>query len=90
MLEIEFTSHLRRLVDLPDSVEVDAPTVAAALDQLAMIAPAIDSYLRHEDGSLRRHVNIFLDDQFVRDRQRLSDSTAGVTRLFIMQALSGG
>lgn len=90
MLEIQFTSHLRRLISLPETVEVDAPTVSAALDRLAELAPGIDSYLRHEDGSLRQHVNIFLDEQFLRDRQRQSDSTDGVSRLFIMQALSGG
>lgn len=90
MLEVQFTSHLRRLISLPESVEVDAPTVAEALDQLAERVPGIDSYLRHEDGSLRQHVNIFLDEQFIRDRRQLSDSTAGATRLFIMQALSGG
>lgn len=90
MLEIQFTSHLRRLISLPETVQVEAPSVAAALDQLAELAPGIDSYLRHEDGSLRQHVNIFLDEQFLRDRKRQSDSTVGVSRLFIMQALSGG
>ncbi|TWT31352.1 ubiquitin family protein [Blastopirellula retiformator] len=90
MLAIEVTSHLRRLVTLPESIEVNAATVAAALDQLEQLAPRIDSYLRHEDGSLRQHVNLFLDEQFVRDRKTLSDSTDGVSRLFIMQALSGG
>lgn len=52
--------------------------------------PGLTAYLVHEDGSLRQHVNIFLDERWLADRHRLSDSVAGVNQVFVMQALSGG
>jgi hypothetical protein len=39
---------------------------------------------------LRTHVNIFIGDERVADRKRLSDPVRAGSRVFIMQALSGG
>jgi hypothetical protein len=43
-----------------------------------------------ERGRLRTHVNIFIDEERVADRARLSDPVAPDARVFILQALSGG
>ena len=52
--------------------------------------PGLASYLVDERGRLRQHVNIFVGESSVRDRERLSDGVASDARLFIAQALSGG
>ena len=39
---------------------------------------------------LRRHVNIFVEEERIADRRRLSDPVQAHSRIFIMQALSGG
>ena len=54
------------------------------------IAPGFAFYVCDELGRLRRHVNIFVEDVSIGDRQRLSDPVAPTSRVFIMQALSGG
>jgi hypothetical protein len=59
----------------------------AALDE---IHPGMGSYLVDDHGALRRHVNIFVNEELVKDRTRLKDPVRPGDRVFVMQALSGG
>jgi hypothetical protein len=43
-----------------------------------------------EQGSLRKHVNIFIDGKMINDRNKLSDPFTTGSEIYIMQALSGG
>lgn len=52
--------------------------------------PAVRSYLLEDDGSVRKHVVIFIDGKPARDRQRLSDRVGTDSEVFVFQALSGG
>lgn len=61
--------------------------VVAALEQLA---PGVAFYICDERGRLRRHVNIFVDNEMLIDRRALSDQLMADSRVFIAQALSGG
>jgi hypothetical protein len=54
------------------------------------IAPGFAFYICDERGRLRRHVNIFIEEQSIADRQGLSDRVESSARVFILQALSGG
>ena len=47
-------------------------------------------YIVDERGALRRHVNIFVGDELIYDRDTLSDPVNSDSRVFIFQALSGG
>ena len=92
MASIELTRHLFQFFpQLADrAIEVEAATVAEALQALEGIAPGIAFYLCDERGRLRPHVNVYVGKEPVRDRFRLSDPIGPGDRLFIMQALSGG
>jgi molybdopterin converting factor small subunit len=50
----------------------------------------MQDYLLEEDGSLRKHVNIFVRDEMMVDRHRLSDTLTDGDEVLIFQALSGG
>lgn len=54
------------------------------------IAPGFAFYICDERGRLRRHVNIFVEEERIADRQRLTDRVEPNSRVFILQALSGG
>jgi len=69
---------------------VEASTAAEVVSALDQLAPGIAFYICDELGRLRRHVNIFVGDERIADRERLSDRVEPETRVFIMQALSGG
>ena len=60
-------------------------------DGLDNIGPEVwRIYVVDDQGALRKHVNIFLGNSWLRDRERLSDSIPPGTVVYVMQALSGG
>ena len=71
-------------------LSVQASTVAEVVGEIDRIAPGFAFYVCDERGRLRRHVNIFVGDERLVDRDRLSDPVDADSRVFIMQALSGG
>ena len=90
MAQVKFTPNLKRF--FPDLCEcqVEARTVAdivAAVDQRWR---GLGDYIIDEQGSLRKHVNIFVGGELLRDKQTLSDRVSDTTKVFIVQALSGG
>ncbi|MEM7456920.1 MAG: MoaD/ThiS family protein [Planctomycetota bacterium] len=90
MITVRFPPHLKRFIDLPEEFSSDAESIPEILAQLESRFPGVSGYIVHENGSLRQHVNLFLDNRVVTDRESLSDDLTGVKELVIMQALSGG
>lgn len=93
MATVELTRHLYTffpaLQDKPLRFE-GATTVAEVVQALDELAPGLAFYICDERGRLRRHVNIFVNEEMIADRGRLSDRVDADTRIMIMQALSGG
>jgi molybdopterin synthase sulfur carrier subunit len=75
--------------DLKD-VRVEANSLAQVVAVLDELHPGLADYLIDERGALRRHVNIFINDELLDDRKTLRDKVSAGDRVFIMQALSGG
>lgn len=71
-------------------MQVQATTVAEALEALEAIAPGIGFYLRDELGRVRLHVNVFVNTERIRDRRTQSDPLHPGDTVWIIQALSGG
>lgn len=87
---VKFTKSLDRFFpDLAD-VTVEAKTVADVVAAVDARFPGLASYIVDERGALRRHVNIFVGDELVYDRDTLSDPVKPDSRVYIFQALSGG
>lgn len=90
MVQVRLPKHLLRFVEAPTKCEADGVSVAEVVTDLERQFPGLAAYLIHENGNLRQHVNIFLDEKHVTDRAGLSDPVDGVSEIVIMQALSGG
>ena len=90
MAYVSFTRHLSRFFPTLEAGDVPGATVRELIDELERRHPGLASYVIDETGRLRRHVNVFVGEEPVRDRARLSDPLAPDARVFIMQALSGG
>jgi len=92
MARVELTTHLYTF--FPDlkgrELSVSGATVAEVLRELEAMAPGFTFYVCDERGRLRTHVNIFVGEERVGDRQRLTDPVAPGSVVYIMQALSGG
>jgi hypothetical protein len=92
MPKVELTQHLFQF--FPDlkgkELVVEAATLAEVVQEMEKIAPGFAFYVCDERGRLRQHVNVFIQNEMVLDRQRLSDRVGPDARVLIMQALSGG
>jgi hypothetical protein len=92
MATVEVTKHLWEL--LPSlrnkTLEVNAATVAEVVAEVERLAPGFAFYICDERGCLRTHVNIFVGQERISDRTRLSDPVNADSKVLIMQALSGG
>ena len=92
MATVEITKHLWDFLPaLRDkTLTVDATSVAEVVREVERIAPGFTYYICDERGCLRTHVNIFVGQERISDRTRLSDPVDDSSRVLIMQALSGG
>ena len=92
MATVEITKHLWDLLPAlkGKTLNVSAKTVAEVVREVERVAPGFAFYVCDERGCLRTHVNIFVGDERILDRTRLSDPVAEDSRVLIMQALSGG
>ena len=90
MAQVKFTPNLQRF--FPDLCEcsVDVATVAEIVAAVDQRWRGLGDYIIDEQGALRKHVNIFVGDELLRDKQTLSDRVSADTQVFIVQALSGG
>lgn len=86
---ITFTSHLQRHVECPPA-RVPGSCVREALEAYFARHPKVRAYLLDEQGTLRKHVVIFVGGQQASDRQKLSDAVRDDQEIYVMQALSGG
>lgn len=92
MVKVELTRHLFTFFpQLADKeLVVEATTVAEVVQAIEKLAPGFAFYVCDERGRLRTHVNIFIGQDRVGDRHKLSDRVEPDARVYIMQALSGG
>lgn len=89
MPRLELTSHLTRHVDCPPE-DVEGTTVREALEAYFAKHPGVRTYVLDEQGTLRRHVVIFVGETQARDRKTLGDPVLPDQPIYVMQALSGG
>ena len=90
MPHVAFTRHLQTFFpDLKDG-EVPGTTVREVIDELERRHPGLASYVVDDTGRLRRHVNIFVGEEPIYDREKLGDAVRVEDEVLIFQALSGG
>ena len=90
MPKVVFTANLRRYTGGITETEAPGASVRELLAALDERIPGIRHYLVTDAGSLRRHVNIFVDGALVADRAALTDPLSDDSTVHILQALSGG
>ena len=90
MARVEFTAHLKRFFPDLVGVDVSGATVAELIRELEELHPGLAAYLVDERGALRQHVNVFVGQRMVRDREALSDPVGDGDEVYVFQALSGG
>jgi molybdopterin converting factor small subunit len=90
MPTVKFTSALERFFPKIKDIPVSGSSLQEIFKEIESNYPGLSSYVLDERGSLRQHVNIFIDRKMINDRTQLSDSFSSNSEIYIIQALSGG
>ena len=81
---------LRKYCGGAADVPVSAATVGEALRELEQTQPALYPNLCDETGKLRRHLNVFVNSDHIRDRDGLDTKLKDGDVVTILAAVSGG
>ena len=94
LVRVRIPTQLRNLAGGASSVDIvvdSTPvTVGSVLDSLATTHPALERRVRDETGRTRIHVNLFVDDDNIRDLDGLETTIADGSAVSIIPAISGG
>ena len=90
MATVRIPGSLRQQVGGASALEVEGSTVREVLERLSAEHPGIKSRLLDEAGSLRRFVNVFVDDEDIRHRDGLHTPVEPGQRVSILPAVAGG
>lgn len=89
MARIAFTPQLQRFTATPE-LDCPAATLRQALEAAFAVNPQLRGYVLDDQGHLRANVVAFVDGQRCRDRTTLADPLHADSRVYVLQALSGG
>lgn len=88
--ELFIPEMLRQYCGKARTLAVSGETVQAVLDELERDYPALYVNICDETGALRRHINIFVNDDHMRDLDGLNTAVAAGDAVTILPAVSGG
>ena len=89
-VEVFVPELLRQYCGKVRTLDISAPTVGAALAELERDYPALYVNVCDETGAIRRHINIFVNDDHIRDLNDLDSTLAAGDAVTILPAVSGG
>jgi molybdopterin converting factor small subunit len=89
MVRVLFTPNIQRHVECPPC-EVPGRTVREVLAVVFATNERARGYVLDDRGSLRKHMNVFVNGHQILDREGLSDPVTDGSEVYIFQALSGG
>ena len=90
MPTVKFTYALKRFFPGLKELPAHGQSFSELFREIEKSYPGISTYVLDEQGSLRKHVNIFIDGKMIYDRKSLTDTFTDNSEIYIMQALSGG
>jgi len=90
MVTVLIPGVLRACCDGARELTLSAATVRAALEQLELSHPQLHRSVCDETGAVRRHVNLFVNSDNIRDGVGLDTALASGDIIIIMPAVSGG
>jgi molybdopterin synthase sulfur carrier subunit len=92
MITFNVTGFLTDFTNGQSQITVDSPatTVGEALEGLWQKHIGLRDRVLNEQGQIRQHVNIFLNDENVRRKQLLATTLPDNCEITILPAVSGG
>ncbi len=89
-ITIHVPAALRACCEGASELSLSAPSVRVALERLERSHPSLYRSICDETGTVRRHVNLFVNTSHVRDRDGLETPLVPGDVITILPAISGG
>ena len=89
-ITIHVPGPLRAYCGGASTLSLSAGSVRSALEQLEQAHPELHRNIRDETGAVRRHVNLFVNSDNIRDLAGLETELTEGDVLTVMPAVSGG
>lgn len=89
-VEVRVPAILQSAVGGQKVLRIEGRTVGEVLDRLDQQFPGLKQLLLDENGEIRRHINIYLNDEDIRFLQRLETPARDGDVVSILPALAGG
>lgn len=90
MPKLRIPTPLRTYADGQSEVIVSGTTAGEALNDLTDQYPALRPHLFNDDGHLRPFVNLFLNEENIRDLQGRDTSIQEDDKLILIPSIAGG
>jgi molybdopterin converting factor small subunit len=90
MIAVRLPTVLRPFAGGAERVEVEAGGSATVAEVFAALDPVLRRRLTDEQGALRRHVNIYLGDDNIRDLKGLDTTLTEGDELLVLPSVAGG
>lgn len=89
-VEVFVPEQLRQYCGNARTLDASGPTVRAVLAGIERDFPALYVNVCDETGAVRRHINIFVNDEHMREFDGLESALASGDTVTILPAVSGG
>lgn len=87
---VRFPALMKFYVDNQSEFPVNAVTVAELLDTLVMRYPVLKPHLFEPTGKLRRHFNIFVNGEHIRELNGMDTPLKEEDKVIFMVSAAGG
>ena len=81
---------LKQYADDTETIEFDGQKVSDLLEQLTSNYPNLKAHLLDDNGALRNFVNVFVNEDNIRDQQNMDTAVADGDEVVIVPAIAGG
>jgi len=89
-VKVMIPTALRQYADGADTVELEGENVGQVLEKLTTDYPNLRTHLFASNGSLRNFVNVFVNDQNIRDTDQTETELKDGDEVAIVPAVAGG
>ena len=90
MPAIRFPAAMKYYVEDQSEIEVPASSVTELLAALAARYPSLKFHLLDSDGKLRRHFNIFVNGEHIRELNGLDTPLKPDDKIILLASAAGG
>jgi molybdopterin converting factor small subunit len=90
MTILRIPTPLRPYTEGNSEIEIQAENVSQAMQQLIGLYPTLEPHLYNGEGELRPFVNLYLNEDNIKDLQGLDTRIKASDRLMLIPSIAGG